>query len=202
MPKRSSGSKTSAVPHVPSGRGRAALDELGQVPWKDLKHAYTGVMAPLVASQPVPGDDVAAILRSLWDPDPELREEGYLGGVISTLWHQGTIYEATAFAIPFLAAFAADSSLPSRGRVLTALVLIARSAVWGRAEPVAASTLEALRASRQFLEQLAADSHDLAAEAGRVLLGVADGDEEALEGAAELAEELEAWGDEEQVPEE
>jgi glycosyltransferase involved in cell wall biosynthesis len=157
-------------------------------------------MGAIVARHAVPGDDVEAILRALWDPDPELRDEAYADGLVATIWHQGTVYEATAFAVPFLAAFATDPALPSRGNVLSALVLIARSASQGNAEDpiITNKALEALRASRHFLEQLASGEPAVAAETGRTLLRVVDGDEGALEDAEDLLDGLNGWANAEE----
>ena len=87
--------------HVPSLVGPAALSELVRVPWGELAHAYgIGKVGPDLC------DDVAATLRRLGDSDATALGES-LNALYSNLCHQGTIYEATAYAAPFLAAFAA-----------------------------------------------------------------------------------------------
>ncbi|MCA9587449.1 MAG: hypothetical protein KC657_19110 [Myxococcales bacterium] len=91
--------------HVPRSVGHAALAELDRVPWGRLAHAY-GVGRSGEGLH----HDVAATLRGLGDDDPEMFEDA-ANTVFSNLCHQGTIYEATPFAVPFLAAFAAGVDL-------------------------------------------------------------------------------------------
>jgi hypothetical protein len=83
--------------HFPGHKGFAALDELSSVPWHALHQAYgLGVTGDGIH------DDVAGSLRMLVD-DPD---EALLGGLYSNICHQGTVYEATAYAVPFIAAIA------------------------------------------------------------------------------------------------
>ncbi|HKU37456.1 MAG TPA: hypothetical protein VJR89_04895 [Polyangiales bacterium] len=91
--------------YLPSALGRAAFDELDRVPWAELPHAYgVGTVGPDLS------DDVPATLRQLGETDREAFHEG-VDALFSNLCHQGTIYEATAFSVPFLAAFAAGTDL-------------------------------------------------------------------------------------------
>lgn len=144
--------------HVPSSVGRAALDELDRIPWAELEHAYgTGKVGPDLH------EDVAETLRRLGEADPAAFDEGVYA-FFSNLCHQGTIYRATAFAVPFLAALAADRNLtPSRVSAFVAILAsigIAASfdaphgshaGSWGPG-PL---TRNALRASRPLLETAA-----------------------------------------------
>ena len=61
------------------------LDELDDVAWDRLTHAY-GAAA-----------DVPGILREVAAGDDDALSELY-----GNIWHQGTVYEATAYAVPFL----------------------------------------------------------------------------------------------------
>jgi hypothetical protein len=86
------------VPYLPTRVGSDALAELDCVNWSTLHHAY---------GQGVVGDDVSgdveralALLRD--DPLRALND-----GLWSNICHQGTVYEATAYALPFVAAVAA-----------------------------------------------------------------------------------------------
>jgi hypothetical protein len=63
-------------------------------------------------------DDVARSLRELAQ-DPE---EALAGGLYSNICHQGTVYEATAYAVPFLAAIAAGGAESSLRRELAHLL--------------------------------------------------------------------------------
>ncbi|MEV6394391.1 hypothetical protein AB0M39_06330 [Streptomyces sp. NPDC051907] len=72
----------------------AGFDDLDSRPWAELHHAYGTA------------EDVPAILRALAGGDEDAE-----GGALSELWssiiHQGTVYRATAEAVPFLARMAA-----------------------------------------------------------------------------------------------
>jgi hypothetical protein len=151
---------THPVIYVPSSSGRAALDELDRIPWAELEHAYgTGRVGPDLH------EDVAETLRQLGETDPDAFNEGVYA-LFSNLCHQGTIYRATAFAVPFLAALAADPNLtPSRVPAFVAILAsigIAASfdaphgshaGSWGPG--VGPLTRSALRASRPLLEAAA-----------------------------------------------
>lgn len=65
------------------------LNGLDQVDWARLTHAYG------------PADDVPGLIRKLVSPDAALRRKA-LRKLNGTIYHQGTIYEATACAVPFL----------------------------------------------------------------------------------------------------
>lgn len=73
-----------------SPRGFSALAE--------LEHAYTGGEGDGLHH------DVAASLAALGDEDPTLA----LSALYSNVFHQRTVYEATAYAVPYLAAVVAD----------------------------------------------------------------------------------------------
>jgi len=94
--------------HVPSGSGREAFAELDRVDWDDLEHAYhqkgTAKRSAAVTR------DVAATLRRLGDAHASAMDEP-IEALFSCICHQGTIYEATAYAVPFIAAFAAGTAL-------------------------------------------------------------------------------------------
>jgi len=138
------------------------MDELDQVPWQQLPHAYgTGK-----ASSGAPHTDVEGALRGLLDGDPEVLELAYevLG---SSIFHQGTIYEVTPHAVPFLAAFAAGVDVPRRSlwEVLTLLGEIAISSCHetesecqaGAFGPdVAPSTRAAFQGSKDYFAALVA----------------------------------------------
>ena len=68
------------------------------------------------------------MLRGLIDDDDDERQQAHDDGVLGSLWHQGTIYSATAPATRFLATLISDVKTPSRGRIGLALALIAVAA--------------------------------------------------------------------------
>src|ERR1022692_610498 len=142
--------------YVPSSVGSAALDELDRVPWAELDHAYgTGKLGPQLYQ------DVAATLRQFGHTKPAAFEEG-VDALFSNLCHQGTIYQSTAFAVPFLAAFVAGTDL-TPNQVVAFVVIFASIGIAASFEAphgshaglygpgVAPLTREALRASRDLL---------------------------------------------------
>jgi hypothetical protein len=103
--------------HLPSQRGVAALDELDRVNWGDLDFAYTGdgradESADLAF-------DVKAALRATGEVD------WYPGthALYSNIFHQRTVYEATAYAVPFLAAVAAGPQIAEGLRIQLVIML-------------------------------------------------------------------------------
>src|SRR5688500_6475339 len=64
------------------------LDGLDTTDWASLTHAYG------------PATDVPDLLRALLSPDPEEREEAVYE-LFGNIWHQGTVYPASAAAVPF-----------------------------------------------------------------------------------------------------
>ncbi|WP_329109626.1 HEAT repeat domain-containing protein [Micromonospora sp. NBC_01699] len=61
------------------------LSGLDDVPWDELHHAFGKAT------------DVPGLLRGVADGDDDA-----LGDLFGNIWHQGTVYEATAYAVPFL----------------------------------------------------------------------------------------------------
>jgi hypothetical protein len=66
-----------------------ALSELGSVDWAAVSDAYG------------PAIRVPAVLRALCSTIPEHRDIA-LSVLLQYIWHQGTVYSATAAAVPFL----------------------------------------------------------------------------------------------------
>jgi hypothetical protein len=90
------------------------LEGLDSIPWSKLKHAYG------------PADDVPGLLRALTSTDAAERDSAQ-SDLFGNIWHQGTVYEATAYAVPFLVQLALASSVPDRADVLGLLGAIAES---------------------------------------------------------------------------
>src|SRR5262245_59533068 len=65
------------------------LDGLEAVDWASLRHAYGEAT------------DVPGLLRALLSSDPKVREET-IYELFGNIWHQGTVYPASAAAVPFL----------------------------------------------------------------------------------------------------
>ncbi|GAA2405481.1 hypothetical protein GCM10010420_36610 [Streptomyces glaucosporus] len=88
------------------------LAGLDAVDWAALEHAYGAA------------DDVPGQLRALCEADADGRQKA-LQGLYGNIFHQGSRYEASAAAVPFLARMAADVSLPDRHEVLELLAALA-----------------------------------------------------------------------------
>ncbi|GAA2426166.1 HEAT repeat domain-containing protein [Streptomyces macrosporus] len=88
------------------------LAGLDAIDWAALEHAYGAA------------DDVPEQLRALCGTDAEGRRKA-LHALYGNIFHQGSRYEASAAAVPFLARMAADASVPDRDEVLELLAALA-----------------------------------------------------------------------------
>ena len=78
---------------MPPINGTGVLAGLTDIPWASLRHAYG------------PAGDVPGILRAILDGDQKTAKEA-ASELFGNIWHQGTVYQATAPAVPFLARLA------------------------------------------------------------------------------------------------
>ncbi len=62
---------------------------IDDVPWEELTHAYGSA------------EDIPKLIKNLSTSDLELFDET-LDELFGNIWHQGTVYEATTYALPFL----------------------------------------------------------------------------------------------------
>ncbi|GAB3152636.1 hypothetical protein GCM10027290_43620 [Micromonospora sonneratiae] len=88
------------------------IEALGEVDWTGLTHAYGSA------------DDVPDLIRGLLSPDPKQRSETR-HELYSCIAHQGTRYAASAPAVPFLLALAADPATPDRSSLIDFLEFMA-----------------------------------------------------------------------------
>lgn len=88
-----------------------ALTGLDEIDWAALQHAHG------------PAGDVPAQLRALRGK-PEARRKA-LQELYGNVFHEGSRYEASAPAVPFLARLAADPSQPDRHEILALLASLA-----------------------------------------------------------------------------
>jgi hypothetical protein len=65
------------------------LDGLDEIDWSKLTHAYGEA------------SDVPDLIKALVSPRPDEREAAY-GELFSNIYHQGTVYDASVHALPFL----------------------------------------------------------------------------------------------------
>jgi hypothetical protein len=89
------------------------LEALDGVPWAALSHAYGSA------------EDVPDLIRSIAFGDREAREAAWYE-LYGNLWHQGTVYEASSRAVPFLLEIAAQSDTADLHEVIVYLACLAR----------------------------------------------------------------------------
>lgn len=88
------------------------LEGLDAVDWGGLTHAYGEAT------------DVPDQIRALAASDKAGRTEA-LGDLFGNIWHQGTVYQATAFAVPFLIELLAGPEIAGKEGILQLLACIA-----------------------------------------------------------------------------
>jgi hypothetical protein len=88
------------------------LQTLDQISWSQLEHAYG------------PADDVPALLRDLASSEADVRETA-MYALYGNIWHQGTVYEATAYAVPFLLELLRHPAMQDKDQILVLLVHLA-----------------------------------------------------------------------------
>ena len=117
------------------------LEGLNSVPWDDLQHAYGSA------------EDVPALLRALAD------SEDVIGELFGNIWHQGTVYEASSYAVPFLVELTAEPTVAARGDILGLLGALAdgHSFLAGHAQPELGSIGQRLRQQPDYEQKLAAE---------------------------------------------
>jgi hypothetical protein len=131
---------------------RIVLERLDSVPWGDLRHAYGSAA------------DVPGQLRALTSPNDSTREEA-LSELFGNIWHQGTVYEATAVAVPFLVELATEPSVSGRADLLGLIGSIAES------EDGPRTAHEEVLQRRSVLAELLADRQPLVRAAAAYVLG-------------------------------
>ncbi len=87
------------------------LEELDSIEWSALRHAYGAA------------DDVPDLLRAVLSSDKAVRDNA-MYELYGNIWHQGTIYEATAYAVPFLIKMLTSPVTPDRASIAGLLASI------------------------------------------------------------------------------
>src|SRR5439155_20735667 len=111
------------------------LEGLDAVDWSRLGHAYGEAT------------NVPDLLRGLTSDDRDERENA-LDGLFWSIYHQGTIYDATAPAVPFLLEIVGSPDVQDRHRILDLLAAIAGGCGYDQVHQVYAKPAE--RASAAF----------------------------------------------------
>lgn len=88
------------------------LDGLDDIDWAGLGHAYGTA------------EDVPGLIRDLRSPSSKQRQDA-IYALHGNIWHQGTVYGATAPAVPFLIEILGESAVPDRREVAMLLAMIA-----------------------------------------------------------------------------
>ncbi len=91
---------------------RDVLAGLDEIDWAALSHAYG------------PADDVPGLLRALRSESHDERERA-VSELYGNIFHQGSRYQATAYAVPFLARLAVDPATPDRQEIVHLLASVA-----------------------------------------------------------------------------
>jgi len=89
------------------------LENLDKIDWSNLGHAYG------------PAEDVPGLLRDLASPVEEERADA-MGELYGNIWHQGTVYQATAYAVPFLLELLESPKVDGKDDILVLLAHLAR----------------------------------------------------------------------------
>ena len=92
----------------------AGLDEID---WHSLQHAYG------------PADDVPRLLRLLLSGDEEVRDSAWQE-LHGNIWHQGDVYQATSYAVPFLIRMLHSEEIPDKDGILGFLRAVATARPW------------------------------------------------------------------------
>ena len=88
------------------------LEKLATIEWSKLRHA-------LGEASDVPGD-----LRATLSQDAQEREQAFFD-LFSTIYHQGKVYEASAYAVPFLFEILESDETPDKATVASLLAALA-----------------------------------------------------------------------------
>jgi hypothetical protein len=90
------------------------VEGLDKIRWHEYTHAYGSA------------SELPKHIRRLASSDPEVRQQA-LWELLGSIYHQGTIYPATAVALPFLIRLAADHRTPDPVKIWELLDAIAES---------------------------------------------------------------------------
>jgi HEAT repeat protein len=88
------------------------LERLDAVNWHELEHAYGKA------------DDVPDLLRNLASSNAQTRQNA-LSELYSNIYHQGTVFEATVYAVPFLLELSQTETVKDRDLILIYLAHLA-----------------------------------------------------------------------------
>ena len=149
--------------------------DLDAVDWRSLKHAYG------------PADDVPNTLKSLAEGKATAEEAA--GELWGNIWHQGTVYEATAHAVPFLVEALQNKRLTDKEWLLVLLSNLATGssyrAVHGHL--LTLETAEVFEAGKAQELQWVRQAHEAVRQGIPVYLALLESRRSAVRTAAALA---------------
>jgi hypothetical protein len=93
------------------------LEKLNTIDWSKLQHAYGNA------------SDVPELIRALASDDVEKRQKAY-GNLNGNIIHQGSIYEAAAYAVPFFIELLQFENVLDKHHTLQLLSSLARGGSW------------------------------------------------------------------------
>lgn len=135
------------------------LETLDAIDWKNLTHAHGEA------------SDVPQMLRALASDHPG-RREGALDALFSTIWHQGSVYPASAAAVPFLIELVGADAQQDLAPILELLMHLATGASYLDAHQHHDHFAEE-RAAPDFAERLAEELRSVEAAKQAVAGGAA-----------------------------
>jgi hypothetical protein len=115
------------------------LEGLDAVDWSSLSHAHG------------PATDVPQLLRSLLSKDTDVRLEA-CAELHERIWHQGTVYSASAAVVPFLFELLAHPDNHDRGPTRTARASRPDADFRPRVDEIAASLLGCIATGEGWLQ--------------------------------------------------
>ncbi len=124
------------------------LEGLDAVPWKTLQHAYGEA------------SDVPGLIRRLASEDSDERDEA-LDALYGNICHQGTVYEATSRAVPFLVELFAAPAVKGREHIGELLFNISHGTSYHDVHQHLAFVGPILKEQPGFAERLAKELSDV-----------------------------------------
>jgi len=100
-----------------SSEKKELLAGLEDIDWHGLQHAYG------------PANDVPDLLRLLLSDDETVRDDAWQE-LYGNLWHQGDVYQATSYAVPFIIQLLNSEAAPDKLGLLAFLQAIATGNPW------------------------------------------------------------------------
>lgn len=89
------------------------FERLDDIQWEQLKHAYGSA------------SDVPQQIRDLMSNNMDIRKKAF-GDLTYNIWHQGTVFEATPYAVPFLAEVLEAPNAQDKDKILRYLARLAQ----------------------------------------------------------------------------